>query len=154
MANMNAWILDFGAGYKAAVGARELIHLIDVHATFQVPCAPAYCNKLVTWQERLLPVMDVVCRLGDTTLGSHFIAVVGYQPRQGGQPQFGALLLATPPKNVVVSDEQACELPEHTPGWAELAISCFDLQGESVPILNLNSLFNRLPVPRLQQERG
>lgn len=145
MSRMNAWILDFGLSYRAAVGGRELLHLIDVPATFAVPCTPAYCRKVVSWQERLLPVMDIAYRLGGTAQQAQFIAVVGYQQRRGEYPQFGALLLSSPPLQVAVSDEQACKLPENAQGWEELAISCFDYQGDAVPVLDLNRLFNTLP---------
>jgi len=127
------------------VGGRELLHLIDVPTTFAVPCTPLYCREVVFWQERLLPVMDIASRLSGTAQEAQFIAVVGYQQKRGEHPQFGALLLSSPPMQAAVSDEQACMLPEETQGWDELAISCFDYHGDVVPVLNLNRLFNTLP---------
>lgn len=145
MSRMNAWILDFGMGYRAAVGGRELLHLIDVPTTFAVPCTPLYCRRVVFWQERLLAVMDIASRLSGTSQQAQYIAVVGYQQRRGEYPQFGALQLASPPLKASVSDEQACMLPEQTRGWDELAISCFDYFGDAVPVLNLNRLFDSPP---------
>lgn len=145
MSRMNAWILDVGMNGKAAVGGRELLHLIDVPATFSVPCTPSYCRRVVHWQGRMLPVMDITARLGGVEQQAQFIAVVGYQQKRGEYPQFGALLLASPPLQVSVSDEQACNLPENSPGWKELAIACFEYQGDAVPVLNLNRIFNTPP---------
>jgi chemotaxis signal transduction protein len=145
MSRMNAWILDLGKSYKAAVGGRELLHLIDVPTTFAVPCTPAYCHSVVHWQGRLLPVMDIATRLGGTEQQAQFIAVVGYQQKRGEYPQFGALLLASPPLQASVSDEQACNLPQNTQGWSKLAISCFDYQGDAVPVLDLNRIFATPP---------
>ena len=145
MLRMNAWILDLGMSYKAAVGGRELLHLIDAPSTFAVPCTPSYCHRVVRWQGRLLPVMDIVSRLGCTEQQAQFIAVVGYQQKRGEYPQFGALLLASPPLQASVSDEQACMLPESTQGWSKLAIACFDYQGEAVPVLDLNRIFATPP---------
>lgn len=146
MSRMNAWILDVGMNYKAAVGGRELLHLIDVPKTFSVPCTPVYCHKVVHWQGRLLPVMDITARLGGVEQQAQFIAVVGYQQKRGEYPQFGALLLASPPSQATVSDEQACSLPENYPGWKQLAIACFEYQGDAVPVLDLNRIFNTPPI--------
>lgn len=141
LARMNAWVLDLGGGCQAAVGAREVLHLIDTPRLFDVPLAPAYCRQVVVWQERLLPVMDVAGRLGYGMQSGPFLAVVGYQRMRGELPQFGALVLASPPRQVSVSDEQACDLPEEALHWKTLAISCFDHQGDAVPVLNLSRAF-------------
>ena len=143
---MNAWVLDFGMGYRAAVGRRELFHLIDVPTSYIVPCTPAYCRRVFFWQGKLLPLMDMSSRMGGTEQNAPYIAVVGYQHKRGEHPQFGAIQMTSPPSQVAVSDEQACAIPDELRGWRELAISCFDLNGDAVPILNLNRIFNSAPV--------
>lgn len=143
---MNAWVLDFGMGYRAAVGRRELFHLIDVPTSYIVPCTPAYCRRVLFWQGKLLPLMDMSSRMGGTEQNAPYIAVVGYQHKRGEHPQFGAIQMTSPPSQVAVSDEQACAIPDELRGWRELAISCFDLNGDAVPILNLNRIFNSAPV--------
>jgi hypothetical protein len=149
MPQMNAWILDFGMGYTAAVGGREVLHLIDIPASYVVPCTPAYCNSVLFWQNRVLPLMDMASRVGDVALQAPFAAVVGYQKARGEFPQFGAIQLLSPPVHVAVDDEQACELPPEAEIWRDLSISCFKYQGRAVPVLNLNRLFatpSHLPV--------
>jgi chemotaxis signal transduction protein len=145
MSRMNAWLLDFGDACHAAVGTRELLHLIDAPSTFAVPCTPQYCNHVVLWQERLLPVLDIAARLGALPRSAPFLAVVGYQQQRGEYPQFGALMLASPPKQLAVSDEQACRLPDENDGWRELSISCFEHQGVAIPVLDLYRIFNSAP---------
>lgn len=142
LTKINAWLLDFGGAGQAAVGTREVLHLIDVPRLFDVPLAPAYCRQVVVWQERLLPVMDVAGRLGYGMQPGPFLAVVGYQRVRGELPQFGALMLASPPRQVAVSDEQACVLPEEALRWKTLAISCFEHQGDAVPVLKLSRIFD------------
>jgi len=146
MSKINAWILDFGMGYKAAVGSRELLHLIDVPASFVVPCTPSYCHRVLFWQGNLLPLMDIAARLCGTAQQSSFVAVVGFQQRRGEYPQFGALQLASPPEKVAVSDDQACGLPGDNRVWNEFAISCFDHLGLAVPVLNVKRLFGTPPL--------
>lgn len=146
MSGMNAWILDFGMNYKAAVGGRELFHLIDAPVTFEIPHAPWYCRKVISWQGRMLPVMDLAARLSYVVHELKFIAVVGYQNKRGDQPEYAALQLDSPPRQVLVRDEQACALPENSSGWERISIACFDYQGEAFPVLNLNKLFNAQPV--------
>ncbi len=145
MPRMNAWLLDFGDACRAAVGARELLHLVDAPATFAVPCTPEYCRGVVLWQERLLPVMDIARRVGAQPRPAPFLAVVGYQQQRGEAPQFGALMLSSPPRQLAVSDEQACGLPEGNSAWQELAISCFEHQGAAVPVLDLRRIFSSAP---------
>ncbi len=145
MSLMNAWLLDFGGSYQAAVGARELLHLVNEPATFAVPYTPEYCRRVVSWQEHLLPVMDIKARLGDAPGEAPFLAVVGYQQQRGAYPQFGALMLASPPRQLAVTDEQACPLPEGSSAWRELSISCFDHQGTPVPVLDLRRIFGSAP---------
>ncbi len=142
MSRMNAWLLDFGDSCRAAVGTRELLHLVDAPATFAVPCTPEYCRRVVLWQERLLPVMDMAARLGAAPHDAPFLAVVGYQKLRGEYPQFGALMLASPPRQLAVSDEQACALPAESSAWREWAVSCFELHGTPIPVLNLRHLFS------------
>lgn len=145
MSSMNAWLLDFGDSCQAAVGTRELLHLVDTPATFEVPCTPIYCRHVVLWQDRLLPVMDIAARIGVAPRIASLIAVVGYQQHRGEYPQFGAIMLAAPPQQLSVSNEQTCPLPSQSSGWQELSISCFEHQGTPVPILNLSYIFSNTP---------
>lgn len=141
MSRMNAWLLDLGASCQAVVGTRELLHLIDAPATYEIPYTPQYCRRVVFWQDRMLPVLDIPAKLGGAPQQAPFLAVVGYQRKRGEYPQFGALMLASPPQQLEVSDEQACPLPEEKHGWDKLAISCFDHHGDAVPVLNLARIF-------------
>jgi hypothetical protein len=147
VSRLNAWLLDFGGACQAAVGTRELLHLVDAPVTFAVPRTPGYCRRVVLWQERLLPVMDIAARLGTPPCPAPYLAVIGYQRQRGEYPQFGALMLSTPPRQLAVGDEQACRLPDESSAWRELSISCFEHQGVPVPVLDLCRIFGSAPVP-------
>jgi chemotaxis signal transduction protein len=149
MARTNAWILDIGEHLKAAVGGRELLHLIDQPKTLSVPCTPSYCKRVIAWQGRLLAVMDMTARLTGKEQQAKFVAVVAYQFQKGDYPEFGALLLLSPPVKVTVSDEDVCHLPENNSNWKAVAISCFTHEGEAIPVLDLRKIFQPLADQRL-----
>ncbi len=145
MLHPNAWLLDFGQSLRAAVGARVLLQIFDNPQLHEVPCTPPYCRSVLSWQGRLLPVMDMAARLTDAQQAQRLVAVAGYQDRPEEPVRFGALLLSAPPLAIAVSDAQSCPLPEQIPGWGQFSLSCFEHQGEAVPVLHLGRIFSRLP---------
>lgn len=140
----NAWLLNFGDGENAAVGERELLHLVPQPDLFEVPLAPGHCSRVLVWQNQVLPVWDVLAWLkpGTPAKDARLAAVVGYQSRRREPPQFGAMVLAEPPGRIRVSDSQACELPQGQACWAEIAISCFLHQEKPIAVLDLPQMFS------------
>lgn len=155
MSQSTAWLLDFGEGRKAAVGERELLHLVPQAELFDVPLTPAHCAQVLSWQERLLPVWDLHVWLGDSPEPSEakLVAIIGYQPRSTTQPSFGALLLSEAPERILVGDEQFCELPDGQP-WPMIASSCFRHGEHAVPILDLAVMFSAVIESTTETERG
>lgn len=141
----SAWLLNFGDGQLAAVGKRELLHLVPLQGLFDVPRAPRHCSRVMLWQHHVVPVFDMLAWLGVGSGASDagLVAVVGYQSRRRQIPQFGALLLAEPPARIVVSDAQACELSPQQSAWDKLAISCFRHEENPVAVLDLPLMFSR-----------
>jgi len=140
----NAWVLALDDQLRAAVGERELIHLIEKPTLLETPLSPHYCRKVVLWNNRLLPVMDLSAWLQGQPKADNdwkLIGVVGYQTAPGATPNYGALRLADIPERLQVTDTQACSLPEHPSGWRELALSCFLRGKDVIPILDAPYLF-------------
>ena len=140
-----AWLLNIGSGRVVGVGERELLHLVEQPQLQEVPLAPHHCRNVLAWQGELLPVWDVRAWLDHADLTEHapLVGIVGYQSRRGEIPRFGAVILAEPPKRTLVADSQACALPADQPGWEKIAISCFEHEGEAVPVLDLTRMFTR-----------
>jgi hypothetical protein len=143
MARGRAWVLDLGGGASAAIGERELVLLLYDAPAFRVPSTPPYAARVLFWEERALPVLDLAVRVGASTIptDTKFVAVVGY--RRAGDPalRYGALPLGAPPFRVDVSDEQGCGLPDPLERWRAVAISCFRAEGVPTPVLDLERTF-------------
>jgi len=147
-----AWILALDDRLRAAVGERELIHLIEAPTLLEVPLSPYYCRRAILWNNLLLPAMDLAAWLRGREQPAQqerkLAGVVAYQPQMGAA-EYGVLLLSDIPARTHVSDTQACKLPEQPTGWRDLATSCFLDTETPVPILDLPLIFSgRLLVTR------
>jgi chemotaxis signal transduction protein len=144
MADASAWLLTLDAELQAAVGARELIHLMQFPAVFEIPDAPLHCRQVLLWQEEIVPVLDVAAWLRGRRASAVPLSLVGIFAYQATPETvaFGALPLLVPPPRRRVSDDQACALPEQPSGWSRIALSCFSDGDRKVPILDLRHLFS------------
>ncbi|MDQ1315592.1 MAG: hypothetical protein QG662_1701 [Pseudomonadota bacterium] len=148
MKESTAWLLDFGDELFAAVGERELMHLVSQPHLLTVPLSPQHCGSVLAWQKHLLPVWDIRTWLGQRSEseGDTLAAVVGYQHRPRQTPMFGVIALSSPPRRVIVKDTDACELPDGR-SWRTIARSCFLHGQQPVPILDLAAMFTQAPKP-------
>jgi len=135
-----AWLLDLGGPLQAAIGHRELLQIIDLPEVFEVPCAPPYCRELIGWQQHLVPVMDLSLRMAALPCPRKLLVIVGYLDGRSGQVGVGAITLAAAPRKITVDDHDALAATAY-PEWQGLAHSGFALDGCSVPVLHLSSLF-------------
>ena len=141
MAATHAWLLSFGEGLAAAVGERELFHILYRPQTHALPRAPEHCARVIEWEGQLLPLWDTRRRLGEPSSADvAMVAVVGYADATGATA-FGALCIGAPPQRIAVDDAQACDLPETVPAWRHISKSCFSRDDAPVPVLDLTSMF-------------
>lgn len=143
MAESTAWVLALDQQLLAAVGEREMVHLIETPTLLEVPRSPFYCRQVLVWNDAVLPAMDLAAWLrGQPAHRTQKLAgVFGYQTRSGADPEYGALLLADIPTRIHVTNEQACALPKQPNNWRSLAISCFRQGDQPIPILDLPHIF-------------
>ena len=143
-----AWLLSFNNELNAAVGGRELQHIIHSPITFTVPLCPFYCDEVLIWNDQLLPVIDLASWLteGRKACRNALIGIVAYQPHDRQTLHYAGLQLDRAPRRLKVYDNQACALPEDVPIWHKIAVSCFKCQDDTpVPILDLPSVFSASP---------
>lgn len=144
MAEATAWIVTLDEGCRAAVGEREMMHLVETPVLEAIPHTPVHCRRVLRWEGEIMPVIDLSAWLtGQPTEGAQAsVAIVGWQVQTGAVPQYGALLFRGVPQKTRVQDEQFCQLPDSPSGWGLIAVSCFSHDGLPVPILDLRTIFS------------
>jgi chemotaxis signal transduction protein len=143
-----AWLLDFGKGLRAAVGAHEMSQVLLSVTLHDIPCTPMYASEVFVFQEMILPVLDVYTLIRGQRdemtvhLSAHIIGLILYQLDPDDPAHYGGLRLTTLPVNLFVDDSQFCPLPAQLDFWRPLAISCFNLNDNPIPIIDLGRLFS------------
>jgi chemotaxis signal transduction protein len=138
-----AWLFDFGAGLRAAVGGQHLAEYLRAPEVVEVPLAPALARGVLVWRERLVPLLDLGLLAGnDDGRGESVGAIVlAYQQTPESPLEYGALALAAAPREIGVRDELACDLPAEPAFWGALAASCITYEGRPTPILRVRNIF-------------
>jgi len=143
-----AWIISITDTLSAAVGEFELIHVLpDNPELFSIPTAPPYCQQIFVWQNKIIPVMNLVERFGlekNATPDDHRVMTIfAYRTEKTALPEYGALSLNATPRRSEVSDTQACPLPAELSSWTNYVRCCFqDTESQqAIPILKLEHLF-------------
>jgi len=157
----NGWLLKMRGKWRAAVGLRELVHVLPYSPRlYRVPQTPAHARHVIVWEGKIVPVADLAAYLeagAEPVLRSatdrpsldHLVGIIAYQAAPGSAISLAGMLLGEVPERIRVTDEQACALPESPSGWYQVSISCFEHPDYgAVPILDLPRLFSgRVPVP-------
>jgi chemotaxis signal transduction protein len=143
MSTASAWLIGFGKKRLAAIGERELLHIVYQPRLYRVPQAYAYCDRVMVWEGQFLPVWDLVTwfKWKKIAHGSNLVAVVGYTAMDTGLMHRGAISIAAPPKRISVHDEDACALPDDSSRWEAISTSCFFHEATRVPTLDLTRMF-------------
>ena len=144
MESCNAWMVTLRGDRRAAVGERELVHVLpDPPELFPVLKAPRHCRQVFLWQGLVVPVFDLSQWLGDgpDDTDNGYLGVFRYRPNPGEALHYGSLVIEGAPRQVLVNDNQACDPPDGREPWHQVAHACFDYAGRPVPILNLARLF-------------
>jgi len=144
MEDTHAWMIGLRGGHKAAVGELELMHVLpDSPELYSVLKAPSHCRQVFLWEGHMLPVLDLSLWLGeapDDGVDAH-LGVFRYRPGRGEALHYGSLIIEGAPRQVLVNDGHACELPADRDAWRQVAHACFDYAGDAVPVLNLPRIF-------------
>lgn len=151
MAQAKAMIFRYGGEAPVALPPHVAMAVMDSAGLVEVPGAPSHCRYLLRWQERLVPVIDLqgllTAAAGASATAYAHVLVVAYQAGARQPLDYGALMLASLPATVTVDDATACALPDDSASWRQIALSCFELDGQRVPVLDTARLFAAPAVP-------
>ena len=139
-----AWMLDCGGGVVVATGLANVLHVIeDTSALFRVPMAPAHCNRVLLWQQRVLPAVDLAALLiGAAPPAPRLYAcVLGWRVSRN-DTEYGVLLARGLPRRITVSDDQRIRPSDSdAERWRGIGLSFFSYHKRATPIVDPASLF-------------
>ena len=145
MSSSNAWLLECGDALTVAVGDHEIVECVQPERYYSIPGTPGYCSSVLSWQGKLVPVMDMAAAVnGERGLpqDTSFVCLLSYQRAAKQALEYLALRISKTPQKIQVDDEQVCELPEGNAFdlLKSVAFCCFSYQQLPVPILNIVQL--------------
>jgi chemotaxis signal transduction protein len=141
-----AYLLEYAKSHVVAFPAHTGVELIEQPAIVMVPGAPPFCLGLMAWQGRRIPVLDLNSLLagsavqGKPTVGH--VLVLAYQPEPGQPLEYGAVLAPSLIQMIEVTDSQQCALPVDIEGLLRISLSCFEYEGQAVPVLDTSRIFS------------
>ena len=144
MSEVAAWLMQIDRLSKVAVGQLELIHIIAAPEYIEVPKAPEYCKRVVIWNGRVIPVVDLSMLVNKTSAyyQHNAVAVALYSAGAGKELKYGGIQLTDMPGLDKVSNEQHIAESELPRNWKPVSISGDrGKENDIVPILDLPRLF-------------
>jgi chemotaxis signal transduction protein len=144
-----AYLLEYSQGHYFAFPAHTGVELVEQPRVVAVPGMPYFCLGLMAWQRRQLPLLDLAKLVagplpqgnGNPSIGH--VLVLAYQTARGKALEYGAVCAPSLISKLEVIDSQQCELPKDSDLLPRIALSCFEYEGQAVPILDSASLFAR-----------
>ena len=144
MSSSNAWLLECDPALIVAVGDHEIVEYIQPQRCYSVPETPHYCNRVIAWQNRLVPVMDLALLTGIGSLQQElsFVCLLCYQLAPREALQYLALRINRTPQKVAVDDSQVCELADDdiSPLLNSVTLCGFTHMQQAIAILDLGKL--------------
>ena len=158
--------IDATATVKPAPGSRATARLVEYangryialppHTTYALADQPAYDSApgvahyaygLLTWQGTRLPLLDLNALLHGNpsavqSTPPRYALIVAYQRVARGPLEYGAIGMNSLPQTISIGDEAQCALPGDSRLWPQLALSCFQHDENTVPILDTSLLFS------------
>ncbi len=141
-----ARLVKYGHERHIALPLHTTYALIEQPTVWRVPGAAHYAYGIVSWEDKLLPLidLDVLLHTGSNAVSlttPRYALVVAFQRVAFGPLEYGAIGLDELPLTVAVDDEAQCELPADSSLWTQLALSCFRHEEGAVPIVDTARLF-------------
>lgn len=145
MGDVAAWLMQVDRVSRVAVGQLELIHIISDPDYIEVPRTPEYCQRVVVWNNRIVPILDISMLINKTSafFQHNAVAVALYSSGDSGELNYGGIQLIDMPVLDKVSNQQYVEASELPGNWRHVSISAYRSKDDDiVPILDTQRLFS------------
>ena len=143
MTTSEAWLLNCGDSLSIVVADHEMVEYIQGPFCYSVPASPAYCDSVLLWQDKFVPVMDIAA-VYDKPVGqtNSVICLLNYQLEPNTALLQLAIRVNKAPEKITVDDAQACELPDRIKNnpLSEIVLSSFALENTEAIIINITKL--------------
>ena len=142
LAQVAARLISYAHDRYIAFPPHATYGLIDNPEIVIVPGAAFYAYGLLNWQGMKLPFLDFNALLQQVRAKStipRYALIIAYQ--SAGQLEYGAIGVDALPLTVNVGDADQCELPGDSPLWISFTRSCFQYNGQPVPVIDTTRLF-------------
>lgn len=140
-----AYILEYGQGGLVAFPAHTGVELVDQPRYVVVPGMPYFCQGLMAWQGRRIPLLDLNKFLrgpeAQRTSSVGHVLILAYQSAAGQALEYGAVLAPALIQMIDVIDSQQCALPADIAVLSGISLSCFEYEGRPVPVLDTARIF-------------
>lgn len=142
-----ARLVEYTDGRYIALPPHTTYALADQPEYDSAPGVAHYAYGLLTWQGARLPLLDLNTLLHGKpgavlSTPPRYALIVAYQRVARGQLEYGAIGMNSLPQTISIGDEAQCALPGDSRLWPQLALSCFQHDGNAVPILDTSLLFS------------
>ena len=145
MNSVPAWVMQVDRVAKVAVGKMEVIHIVHNPEYITIPCAPEHCNRVIYWNKKIIPVMNLSTWFNDSVVYYHsnLVAIVTYQDGNNGDIKYGGIQLLDPPVIDYVNNNQLSKADSTDGKWRSIALSCYrNKSDEDIPIIDLRTIFS------------
>ena len=142
-----ARILEYAPGRYLALPIHTTLEIVEDPEILPVPGIASYGVGLLKWQESWIPVVDLARLLHGTPTPDadkpKYVLSLAYQRIAGEALEYAAVVLPSLPETAFVDNDLFCDLPDDSPHWPSISLSCFTYKEKAAPIVDTGRLFGR-----------
>ena len=142
-----ARILEYAPDRYLALPIHTTLEIVETPEILPIPGIAAYGVGLFEWQGKWIPVVDLSHLLHGTPTPDadkpKYALSLAYQCVPGEPLEYAAVILPSLPETTFVDDWLFCDLPDDSPLWPSISLSCFTYREKATPIVDTGRLFGR-----------
>ena len=146
MSEAKAWLLSLDKTKEIAIGYHHIIEYVDIAncSLISVPLSFGYASSLMIREGEILPIIDLAKyfnpKLKDEDVTG--VILVNYQEAPEQPLKQGGIIIRNFPKEILVTTEMGCLLPEKELDWHAMADACLEYNDKPVPVLKVEKIFD------------